>query len=546
MTHHAGADMSKAEISGTDQVFSACRWDGSLPLSQSKCKVFYGSKATIFRTSVLTYRNSHQRHMFRRDFLTVAGAASGLLPHISAFSQQLSQTALVIGNDEYHGNARLTNAGNDARLMHETFSKLGADSKLFVNLPVASMTQRIEEYLRSMRQRPGIAWFFYAGHGVQFDKRNLLLGTDAGFTSKQEVEAGSYNLDTLLSVIELVRPQVAVVIVDACRDNPFELVRTSTRGIPLKGLAELTQRSGVLVAYSTSPYNRAQDWPEAKNGPYVAALSRALLSKGRSLEGAFRETSDEVQKATSSRMAASGEKPQVPWYSSSLRSEVWLEQSQVSIRALPAQPVLASGGGVASPRGISATGVRTYRSDMKVARNYPDMTPADWSTLLARLEQKAASMDSNEAAHALARTTSNDEAATLSGLLAQEGRVRAKNNALAIASYERAGKNGYVPAQVLLGELQYQRKDFGEAYKWLSEAASHGVGRAEMDLGQLSMENGDMQAAAAMLKRAFTQQMPSNDPQDTGMKQPNDLAQALRQQFNLPGNRSAADGSRGK
>ena len=491
-------------------------------------------------------KNTKKQSMLRRVFLSAAGAASSLLPNFPAFSQQLPQTALVIGNDAYHGHARLANAGNDARLMHETFSKLGADSKLFVNLPLASMTQRIEEYLRSIRQRPGIAWFFYAGHGVQFDKSNLLLGTDASFTSKQEVEAGSYNLDTLLSVVEQVQPQVAVVIIDACRDNPFESVRTATRGIPLKGLAEPKQRSGVLVAYSTSPYNKAQDWPEAKNGPYSAALSRALLAKGRSLEGAFRETSDEVQKATSSRMAAGGEKPQVPWYSSSLRSEVWLEQSQVSLRVLPVQLIVAGGGGVAGARGMGATSVRTYRSDMKVARGYPNMRPDDWSMLLDKLERRAASMDSNEAGQALARGTSNDEAATLGGLVAQEGRVRSKNNAQAIASFERASKNGYVPAQILLGELQYRRKDLGEAYKWLSEAASHGVGRAEMDLAQLTLENADMQGAATLLTRAIKQQFPTGETQERRMKDANELARALQQQFNLPGLRSGADAAHGK
>ena len=162
--------------------------------------------------------------MNRRDFAIAASASAASLAAtaVAQTTSPLTQSALVIGNNAYVGGARLVNADRDAKLMHSTFERLGAASSLHMDLSGADMARIFEAHVVSLRRRPvDIAWVFLSGHGVQVNGRSLLLGVDANSDRFEDVQARSYSLDKIKALLESARPQVCVVVVDACRDNPF-------------------------------------------------------------------------------------------------------------------------------------------------------------------------------------------------------------------------------------------------------------------------------------------------------------------------------------
>ena len=444
---------------------------------------------------------------------TLAGLA-GLSPWLAAAADPaLPHTALVMGNDAYGQNARLTNAGNDAKLMHETLGKLGAKSQLHLDLNASAISQKIEQYVKTLRTQPGVAWFYFSGHGVQLEGRNYLVGTEAVFSTPQAVRSASFDLESLFGLLEQVKPVIAIVVVDACRNNPFVPPPSQTRSVPAKGLAAPPERAGFVVAYSTAPYSTSQDWPNAKNGPYTSALSKALLARPRSLEDALKETSDAVYRATQQKQA--------PEHRSSLRREVWLEQTGLSVRALPG-PAVAGLPAPANPGKASrdtTVAASRYRADLKISPTYTGVSADDWAMELYRIELMAKKMDRFEARSALSAATGSratDHQITLAGWLLEEGILTEKNRQRAASLYQRAALRGYVPAQTLLGELQYERQNYSEAYKWLSEAAQSGYGRPKADLAQMMLfgqgTQQDPQQAMRMLMDSLKGFMPPNTP----------------------------------
>src|SRR5450830_1702092 len=123
--------------------------------------------------------------MKRRVILMGAGALCAGAPRwLLAQAQGMDQVALSIGNNNYRDAAQLVNAARDARLIHETFSKLGVRSELCSNLDSAALNHSIADFVRKMQGREiGVAWFFFSGHGAALEGKSLLLGTDASLQS---------------------------------------------------------------------------------------------------------------------------------------------------------------------------------------------------------------------------------------------------------------------------------------------------------------------------------------------------------------------------
>jgi TPR repeat protein len=158
-----------------------------------------------------------------------------------------------------------------------------------------------------------------------------------------------------------------------------------------------------------------------------------------------------------------------------------------------------------------------YRADLKVSTAYAGTSADDWAMELYRIELNAKKMDRFEARTALSTASgarATDNQLTLAGLLLEQGRLTEKNRQRATALYERAALRAYVPAQTLLGELQYERQNYAEAYKWLSEAAQSGYGRPKADLAQLMFfgqgTTQDPAQAARMLMESFKGMMQPN------------------------------------
>jgi uncharacterized caspase-like protein len=217
------------------------------------------------------------------------------------------RVALVIGNARYP-NIPLNNPENDARVVGRTLRGLGFEVTEHVNLPVRKFRQVLRDYVRTLQNGEGIGLLYYAGHGVQIDGRNYLLPVDINLRDEEEIKDEAVDIDDLfVSKLERAKTRGLIVILDACRDNPF---RGKTRNIQASGgLAEMGAR-GALIAYAAAPGATAEDGPEGSNSVFTRHLVREMLEPGVEVETMFKNVRVKVLRDTKKR--------QMPWVNSSL------------------------------------------------------------------------------------------------------------------------------------------------------------------------------------------------------------------------------------
>ncbi|HEV8110763.1 MAG TPA: caspase family protein [Burkholderiales bacterium] len=217
------------------------------------------------------------------------------------------RVALVIGNARYP-TIPLNNPENDARVVGATLRGLGFEVTEHVNLPVRKFRQVLRDYVRTLQSTEGVGLLYYAGHGVQIDGRNYLLPVDINLRDEEEIKDEAIDIDDLfVSKLERAKTRGLIVILDACRDNPF---RGKTRNIQAAGgLAEMGAR-GALIAYSAAPGATAEDGAEGGNGVFTRHLVREMLEQGVEVETMFKNVRVKVLRDTSKR--------QMPWVNSSL------------------------------------------------------------------------------------------------------------------------------------------------------------------------------------------------------------------------------------
>jgi hypothetical protein len=210
------------------------------------------------------------------------------------------RVALIIGNSNYVSAGKLSNPTNDANAMAEMFRKAGfevVESKL--DLGNLEFKRMVREFTTTARDAD-IAVLYFAGHGIEVNGTNYLVPVDARLASDFDVEDEALSLDRLLRALEPVK-RLRLVILDACRDNPF--VRTMQRGVttraaPSAGLAKVEPvQSDTLVAFAAKANSTADDGSGA-NSPFTAALLNHLAVPGRDVRIAFGFVRDEVLKAT--------------------------------------------------------------------------------------------------------------------------------------------------------------------------------------------------------------------------------------------------------
>jgi hypothetical protein len=218
------------------------------------------------------------------------------------------RVALVVGNARYPASP-LNNPENDARVVAVTLRKLGFEVIEHVNLPVKDFRRVLREFAKRLQNEEGTSVFYYAGHGVQIAGRNYLLPVDVNLRDEDEVRDESVDVDELfVSRLERARTQVRIVILDACRDNPFGPRNRGLRGVT-NGLAEMAAR-GALIAYSSAPYATAEDGPPGTNSVYTRHLVKEMLAEGIEVEQMFKNVRVKVLRDTNDR--------QVPWVNTSL------------------------------------------------------------------------------------------------------------------------------------------------------------------------------------------------------------------------------------
>jgi hypothetical protein len=231
-----------------------------------------------------------------------------LLPGPAA--AQGRRVALVVGNGAYAATRPLANPANDAVLMAETLKGLGfalTGGRALTDLAdKAAMEQAVQRFGQEVKGAE-VALFFYAGHGVQVDGKNYLIPVRAQVDARTQVKYQLLDADYVLDEMAAAGTRVNVVILDACRNNPF-----GDRGLrdARAGLAQVLAPRGTLVAYSTAPGRTAADGG-GRNSPYTAALARWLRTPGMRLDDVFMKVGVDVEQATG------GE--QSPWKSDNLR-----------------------------------------------------------------------------------------------------------------------------------------------------------------------------------------------------------------------------------
>jgi hypothetical protein len=221
--------------------------------------------------------------------------------------------ALIIGNGNYSTGSYLANPANDARAMAETLEKLGFVVKIYVNIGQIAMKQAIDDFGDLLRKFD-IGLFFYAGHGVQVKGYNYLIPVDASITREGDVEYNCVEAGRVLSVMEESGSKTNIVILDACRNNPFE--RSWTRSAAGQGLAFMNAPSGSLVAYSTAPGHTASDG-SGTNGLYTASLLKYINIPGITILEVFQQVRSEVRQKSGNG--------QVPWESTSMEGNFYFK-----------------------------------------------------------------------------------------------------------------------------------------------------------------------------------------------------------------------------
>lgn len=227
-----------------------------------------------------------------------------------------SRIALVIGNGDYESGAKLDNPANDAELMAKTLSGAGFEVTKVIDASRFEMRKAMIDYSRRLSGTKTIGVFYYAGHGIQVDGQNYLLPIDASPARKDELSLHGVALSEFLRTLNSVSGsdgRLNVVILDACRNNPFARGWRSVS----RGLATIDAPSGTLIAFATSPGDVAADG-EGANSPYTLALSQMIKKPGLAIEQTFKGARNLVWEWTK----GSG-KAQIPWESTSLRGDFY-------------------------------------------------------------------------------------------------------------------------------------------------------------------------------------------------------------------------------
>lgn len=221
-----------------------------------------------------------------------------------------ARDSLVIGNSEYTFAGFLRNPGNDAKAISETLRELNFDVTTLIDADQQKMETAIREFGNQLKENNGVGLFFYAGHGMQFDDENYLLPVDINPSTQEDVRYDAVPLGKLLAQMNAAGNGMNMVILDACRNNPFARSFRSTN----RGLAQVIAPTGSFISYATAPGNVAADG-DGSNGLYTEKLLEHMKTPGLKLEEVFKRVRADVQRDSNNR--------QVPWDSSSITGDFY-------------------------------------------------------------------------------------------------------------------------------------------------------------------------------------------------------------------------------
>jgi len=249
--------------------------------------------------------------MFRPVLRHTLLAAGILLSSHGAFAE--NRVALVIGQSNYHSVVALPNPANDAGAMSRLLGDAGFDVTSAADLSQNEMREKVSDFAAKVAAKgpDTVALVFYAGHGLQIDGENFLVPVDVDPKREADIPLQAIRLNDVLNTLTSVPSKTRILLLDACRNNPFPAINGSTgRGLAI--VDAKTGAPGTFMSFSTSPGAEAEDGSGA-DSPYTTALLSAAKEPGLSIEETFKRVRVSVNKVTEGR--------QTPWDSSSLTDD---------------------------------------------------------------------------------------------------------------------------------------------------------------------------------------------------------------------------------
>jgi len=294
--------------------------------------------------------------------------------------------ALIIGNGRYKSSP-LLNPVNDARAMSEALQFMGFQVTLLENATIRQMSDAARDFGDTL-QKGGVGLFFYAGHGVQIKGRNYLIPIGADIQREDEVSFNAFDAGRLLEKMEVARSRVNIVILDACRNNPFSRSFRSSS----QGLAQMDAPIGSYLSFATAPAKVASDGVDG-NGLYTRHLLKAMHIPGLKIEDVFKRVRVNVM--------ADSDGQQIPWDNSSLTGDFYfippdsarVERPAKIAKAVPpaSAPVASSADvlrkqSVAELASASSSSKKLAMAERASARHGPVPAPADAQLAIQRAD----------------------------------------------------------------------------------------------------------------------------------------------------------------
>jgi hypothetical protein len=400
---------------------------------------------------------------------------------------QPERFALVIGNANY-ANGMLRNPVNDARAMASKLEGLGFKVLLRENLNREQMYQAIEEFSKKLKAG-GVGLFYYAGHGMQIRGKNFLIPVDADIQREDDIEFRGVDANLVLSRMDEARNRVNILVLDACRNNPFSRNNRSAN----YGLAHMEAPKGTLIAFSTAPGTLAKDG-SGTNSIYTRNLVETLSKPGIPVEEVFKEVRIAVARETHDQ--------QIPWESTSLMGDFYFVPPGHASPGLephqePAQPRRAAVGKPARKRNTDQPQTMVAASPAPSTKPVPGKAARDYDREGYEIELKARNLTAEQLPDLIAKAEHGDEIAQTTlgwayflGKGQIDGRGIPRNNKKVLKWTLAAALQGYPVAQNNLGAMYMDgmavKLDYQKAQHYFQLAADQGYLRAQLNLFQVN------------------------------------------------------------
>lgn len=410
-----------------------------------------------------------------------------------AAGNQLAKYALVLANGSYPREA-LPNALRDGKLIAQTLKQLGFTVTERPDLTREEMLDAITRFTDDLPEG-ATALVYYAGHGMQVAGGNYLTPIDMQLTGEASVPLKAYPVRHLLERLALARSAVNILILDACRNNPFQpATAVRYRSFNHLGLAQEKAPRGTLIAYSASPGQQAPEG-RGKNSVYSETLARTLLEPQLELREIFNQVGNLVRRHSLD--------DQIPWYESSVTDAYYFQPPDgVTVAAGKPLQFARTGRGERKTRGDTARPVTWFN----------DLSVQEWDMLDWEIQQRVERLTADElpALEHKAAGGSLVHQTTLA-LAYREGVEKAvepgsgkvtrynANNSKALKWLVQAAEAGFPVAQVELGEMYFAGhgvdRNLDTSRRWIEQANRVRYTRARLDLLQLDTLLSAMEAA---------------------------------------------------